>query len=142
MPGDRAERHLDAVRRHLRDLVSDAGLSLAEIDRRLGRREGHLSQVLRGEIDLRYEHLLRVLDALDYDPATFFAGVFPRRRKRPADAADPPRQSREVVQIYGLGLEEVRRLHRRLERCEAVLERVAAETTGSAQAGPENSPKQ
>lgn len=122
--------------------MSDAGLSLVEVDRRLGRSEGHLSQVLRGEIGLRYDHLLRVLDVLEVDPATFFAGVFPPRRSRPTGAAEPPRQSREVVQVYGLGLEEIRRLHRRLERCEAVLERLVADPAGAAQPGPESSPKQ
>ncbi len=45
----------------------------ADIDRRLGKSEGNLGRVLRGEIGLQTEMMFRVLDALEIDAAAFFA---------------------------------------------------------------------
>lgn len=47
--------------------------SAAEIDQKLGKSEGYVGRVLRGEIGLQVEMLFKILDALDADPADFFA---------------------------------------------------------------------
>ena len=47
----------------------------AVIDRRLGKSEGYLGRLLRGEIGLQVEMLGRVLEVLEVDPADFFARV-------------------------------------------------------------------
>ena len=44
----------------------------AAIDERLGRSQGYMGRVLRGEIGLQVEMLFQVLDVLDTDPADFF----------------------------------------------------------------------
>lgn len=129
---DRAEDDALGVSRllgHLRDLVEDSDVPRREIDRRLGYSEGYLSQLLAGTVDLKFRHLIGILDAVGCRPQDFFARTFPRPRPRPgpeterwtvgldkALAAD-----RDVVGIYGFGIDAVRELRRRLERCEARL---------------------
>ncbi len=49
--------------------------SAAEIDQRIGRSEGYLGRVLRGEIGLQTEMLFRILDVLNIDPSGFFSAV-------------------------------------------------------------------
>ncbi len=49
--------------------------SAAEIDAKVGRTEGYLGRVLRGEIGLQTEMLFRVLNVLEVDPSAFFAAV-------------------------------------------------------------------
>lgn len=47
----------------------------AEIDQKLGRAEGYLGRVLRGEVRLPVEMLFRILTVLGSDPAEFFSRV-------------------------------------------------------------------
>lgn len=61
--------------------------SAAEIDQRLGRSEGYLGRVLRGEIGLQTEMLFRILDALGIDASAFFTGVV-GLRMRPEGCLD------------------------------------------------------
>lgn len=49
----------------------------AELDRRLGHSEGYLGRVLRQEIRLTADMLLRILDVLSIEPGLFFHHVFP-----------------------------------------------------------------
>lgn len=49
--------------------------SAAEIDQRIGRSEGYLGRVLRGEIGLQTEMLFRILEVLEIDPPGFFSAV-------------------------------------------------------------------
>lgn len=44
----------------------------AEIDQRLGKAEGYLGRVFRGEVGLQVETLFRSLEALEVEPADFF----------------------------------------------------------------------
>ena len=66
-------------RRVLKVLAQERALhghgSAAEIDQRIGRSEGYLGRVLRGEIGLQTEMLFRIFDVLEVDPAAFFATV-------------------------------------------------------------------
>ncbi len=119
--GEEAQR----VLRHLRDRVEDSDLPRREIERRLGLHGGYLSQLLSGGIELKYWHLIAVLEAIGYPWARFFAEVFPRRgRRRSPQLAARLRVNRDVVRIYGIGVETVRDLRRRLERCEELLLRL------------------
>ena len=47
----------------------------AEIDQQLGRSEGYLGRVLRGEIGLQVDMLFRIFEVLEVDPYAFFATV-------------------------------------------------------------------
>lgn len=49
--------------------------SAAEIDQSLGRSEGYLGRVIRGEIGLQTEMLFRILETLGIDASAFFKGV-------------------------------------------------------------------
>ncbi len=115
------------IRRRLRDLVEDSDVPRWRVDQRLGHSKGYLSQLLAGTIDLKYRHLIAVLDAIGCTPQRFFQEVFPRlrdRRRRPRRyprieallSTDPG-----VVGVYSLGIEAVQELRSRLEHCERVL---------------------
>ncbi len=56
--------------------VAEVGVSQREICRRLGEHEDFVNQVLTGRIELRVEHVLRILRAIRIDPASFFAEFF------------------------------------------------------------------
>lgn len=64
-------------RRLIRLLAHERALhghgSAAAIDQRIGKSEGYLGRVLRGEIGLQSEMMFRVMDVLEIDPAAFFA---------------------------------------------------------------------
>lgn len=47
----------------------------AELDQRIGKSEGYIGRVLRGEIGLQTEQLFKMLDVFGVEPATFFAAV-------------------------------------------------------------------
>lgn len=116
------------LRRRLQDLVDDSDVPRWRVDDRLGHAKGYLSQLLAGTIDLRFSHLIGVLDAIGCPPRRFFHFAFPPRL---ASGQRPRRYRRveallrtdpEVVAVYALGIETVRQLGRRLERCERALE--------------------
>ena len=64
-------------RRLIRLLAHERALhghgSAAAIDQQIGKSEGYLGRVLRGEIGLQTEMMFRVMDALEIDPTAFFA---------------------------------------------------------------------
>lgn len=121
--------------RALRDLVEDSDLGHATIEERAGFRRGYLTQVLGGHIQLKLWQVLAVLAALGSPAHRFFAELYPRRpATAPAGrprAARPPAGAptaapalpltRDVLRIYGFGLESLAALRRRLEACEAEL---------------------
>jgi hypothetical protein len=59
----------------LRAAIQDAGVPLAEIDRRLGWRERTTSRVLGGRPRARLDHLFDILGAARIDPPEFFRRV-------------------------------------------------------------------
>lgn len=67
------------LQRTLHKLIEERALhghrSAAKIDLQLGRSEGYLGRVLRGEIGLQAEMLFRILYTLQVDPVAFFASV-------------------------------------------------------------------
>lgn len=136
-PRDDGERrrHTDARVRELltrlRLRIHYAPFTQRELEQRAGFSKGYLSQILHGNIDLKLSHLLAVIDALDLHPAEFFADLFDerrfaahrllslgRRRSASGDARSTP-LGLELARLYGLGLERLDELLRRLDRCEA-----------------------
>ena len=114
------------LRRQLADLIDDSGASRRQIDRQLGQAEGYLSQLLAGTIDLKFWHLIDILETLGCSPSLFFERVFPSMDPQAAAASSPALDAalsvdRDVVGVYHLGIEAVRELRQRLERCEAAL---------------------
>ena len=111
------------LRRRLRDLVEDSDVPSLQIDHQLGHARGYLSQLLSGAIDLKYWHLMTILRAISCPPNRFFEEVYPLPEPPlvdPSPALDTALQvGPEVAGIYGFGIESVRELRHRLERCEA-----------------------
>ncbi len=109
--------------RHLRDLIEDSDVPRREIEARSGFSRGYLAQLLCGNIDLKLSHLARILDSLGTSPGHFFAELYPYwpPRRRSARRRASLVVTRDVADIYGYGVESVRELRQRLERCEATL---------------------
>ena len=60
----------------LRAAVKGAGFSLREVDKRMGWSDGYLSQLIRGNVDLKLFQLLGVLGVVGVDAGRFWAGQF------------------------------------------------------------------
>lgn len=69
-PNERNQRLLRAL---AEERASHGHGSAAEIDQKIGKSEGYVGRILRGEIGLQVEMLFKILDALDADPTDFFA---------------------------------------------------------------------
>jgi hypothetical protein len=77
----------DEIRRAtklLATLVQIAGQNREELDRLLGQGRGYASQVLSGRVELKYRHILAILEAVDVEPEIFFRVLYPE--------PDEPRQ--------------------------------------------------
>ncbi len=64
------------IRRELRRLINDSGVTQRSIEEKNGFTQGYLSQVLKGHIALGARHILGVLFALGIPPQEFFNRLF------------------------------------------------------------------
>lgn len=69
-------------------LIADSGLSLREVERRLGRGAGYMSRMMSGARYMKLEALLEVLGCVDVHPVEFMEILYPstndtRTRKEP-----------------------------------------------------------
>lgn len=77
----------DEIRRAtklLATLVQIAGLNRQDLDRLLDQGRGYSSQVLTGRVELKYRHVLAILEVVDVEPGIFFRVLYPE--------PDEPRQ--------------------------------------------------
>ena len=77
----------DEIRRAtklLATLVQIAGMNRQDLDRLLGQGRGYSSQVLTGRVELKYRHILAILEVVDVEPGIFFRVLYPE--------PDEPRQ--------------------------------------------------
>ncbi len=65
----------------LRRLVRAAGLSVSEMERRIGQGPKSLRRVFGGQVDLKLKHVVSVLRVLDMPQEKFFEVVAETRRK-------------------------------------------------------------
>jgi transcriptional regulator with XRE-family HTH domain len=86
-PIEHEVRHYSIV---VRQLIRAAGMSVSEMERRLGWGPKSLRRILGGEVDLKFKHVIAVLHVLDMQQEKFFelAAAQARRRKRRLPAAD------------------------------------------------------
>lgn len=63
----RAAARVAELSSRLRRAISDAGLSLREVEDRIGMGRDYLSQLLRGSVDLKLKHVFLILDAVGID---------------------------------------------------------------------------
>ena len=64
----------------LETVMQASGLTRKELDQRLGAGPGYVSQVLTGRMELKFRHVLAILQALDVDPSVFFQTLYPGDR--------------------------------------------------------------
>ncbi len=86
-----ATRHSARVKELLRLKIRRAGLLQRDISRRLGEHPDYLSQVLRGNVVLKAEHVLAVLGELEITPAAFYGELYAGVPQVTA-VADPARE--------------------------------------------------
>lgn len=68
------------VLRELRQAIARRGLSLREVDRRLGVAENSVSRLLRGKPRLRMDHVFEILRVLEMSAEEFWDSVYDIRR--------------------------------------------------------------
>ena len=99
---------VDRIRRELRVLILESGLTQRRVEEANGFAHGYLSQVLNGTITLTVRHLYGVLLVLGVDVNEFFARVLPelphfdeiRQRMARYDAALEQLESQGLVKPY------------------------------------------
>jgi transcriptional regulator with XRE-family HTH domain len=75
-PRLRAEEGGRELAEALQRRIRQAGVSYAEVERRLGMGRDYLRQLLAGRVDLKVKHVLGVLAAIGVEPADFFAELY------------------------------------------------------------------
>src|SRR4030088_1948379 len=69
----------DEIRRAtklLATLVQIPGRDRQDLDRLLGQGRGYASQVLTGRVELKYRHILAILEVVDIEPGIFFRVLY------------------------------------------------------------------
>lgn len=123
----RRDDEVDRVLEHLRRRIKRSDLSQRRIEELCGFSKGYLSQLLARNLDLKVWHVLAMLDVLDVTPPDFFLELYPsrqypaleefRRMARPlSDDTD-----RLLEGLYQFGVDSLRDLRGRLERCEQAI---------------------
>lgn len=70
--------------RVLKKSISALGLSLREIERRLGLSRGYLTRLFAGEMDLKVDHVVEIAKALGIEPEEIFRLAFPPSESAPS----------------------------------------------------------
>lgn len=86
--------------RLLECLIQAAGVSEADLERRLDASPGYVGRVLSGEIELKLRHILSVLRVLEIEPALFFESLYPAQ---PTGGTIRLEDLQERLQGLGLG---------------------------------------
>jgi transcriptional regulator with XRE-family HTH domain len=81
------ENHVDRILRMLQVAIRMLGFSNREIERRLGWTPSYMTRILKGNIELKIEHVVDIAGALGLSPREFFLFAFPDRGEPPSPAA-------------------------------------------------------
>lgn len=119
----------------LKAAIRALGLSVREVERRLGFSAGYLSRVLGGKVELRVDHVCSIARSIGLKPAEVFQAAFPLTAEPPSEAArriqkalapgpgtwaaSPPSRGTEPEQVEDMLEKTLRRLFRELGRPEA-----------------------
>jgi hypothetical protein len=77
---DLALRDETTALRLIETLLALRGLSRKDLDRRIGRTPGYVSQILNCTVGLKFSMLLTLIRALEFEPEVFFRTLFKRGR--------------------------------------------------------------
>ncbi len=118
----KAGRFRDGLVARLKYLIELRGRSVSQVEKDLGRSRGFLGDALRGGKRLPIETILEVLELLQVDPESFFAGATANERewggyrRSPVAGAevadgelDPLRRMRDDLGDGSIAVEEVAR---------------------------------
>lgn len=83
------------ARRLVESLLALRGITRKDLDRRIGRTPGYVSQVLNGTVGLKLATLLVFLRALDFEPEVFFRTLY--KRGRPLVFGGDPESTADVL---------------------------------------------
>jgi hypothetical protein len=143
--GEMAETHEEVERalKLLEALIKAHGLTKKALDVKLKKGPGYTSQVLTGRLELKYRHVLEILDALELKPGLFFRALF-LEPDRPTEG--PTERFLESLQKMGyyeerraapLALIDAAELDRRIQAAiEDALRERGVEPDGSSESGP------
>ena len=128
-PKDEAQRVLERIRLSIRQ----AGLSQRKVEERAGFSRGYLSQLLARNLDLKYWHLVAILNVLELSPGRFFSELYPEphptaalKAFRGASGRLSGELDRDLDRVYGRRPGAVQELRERLERCERAISELEA----------------
>ena len=82
-----AENQVERILRMLQVAIRMLGFSNREIERRLGWTPSYMTRILKGNIELKVEHVVDIAGALGLTPREFFLFAFPDRGEPPSAAA-------------------------------------------------------
>lgn len=122
-PQEEAHRILEEIRR----LIRKSGLSQRKVEQLAGFSKGYLSQLLARNLELKYWHVIAILEVLEIYPARFFTLVYPPVRhsalERFRDSSQPTSEelATELSRLYGSGIQSMRQLRQRMESCEKAI---------------------
>jgi transcriptional regulator with XRE-family HTH domain len=108
------EEEVRHAARLLECLIQAAGVSEADLERRLDASSGYLRRVLSGEIELKLRHILSILRVLEIEPVLYFESLYPaqpsggtirledlQERLKRLGLGDPSRSPEVVVDDLG-----------------------------------------
>jgi transcriptional regulator with XRE-family HTH domain len=67
----------------LKTSIRALGLTLREVERRLGMSRGYLSRLFAGEMDLKVDHVVEIAEILGIEPEEIFRLAFPSSPAEP-----------------------------------------------------------
>ena len=77
----------------LKRAIRALGLSLREVERRLGMSRGYLTRLFAGEMDLKVDHVVLIAEILGVEPEEIFRLAFPASPAEPGQAVLRLRES-------------------------------------------------
>ncbi|HEV8580134.1 MAG TPA: helix-turn-helix transcriptional regulator [Thermoanaerobaculia bacterium] len=77
----------------LKRSIKALGLSLREVEKRLGMSRGYLTRLFSGEMDLKVDHIVDIAEILGVEPEEIFRLAFPSSRAEPGFAVQRLRET-------------------------------------------------
>ncbi|HXU45053.1 MAG TPA: helix-turn-helix transcriptional regulator [Thermoanaerobaculia bacterium] len=85
-------------------MIQMAGLTRQDLDQKLVAGRGYTSQVLTGRVELKFQHILEILEALGVETEVFFHILYPPPAER---RAGPPLLETFLERLHRAGADEV-----------------------------------
>ena len=82
-----AQEEIQRLLHVLRVAMRILDVSNRDVEKKLGFSYGYLSRLFAGNIELKVDHILQIVEVLGLTPAEFFQLAYPRKTSPPSDAA-------------------------------------------------------